>query len=195
MITARRFFTPAILGALLLTNGCGHLWAVNTTPAALMEGQLAATLQQVEREILASRFTIADRMLSDFADQHPGTPESIETGFWRALFKLDPVNTSVGPREAIALLDSYLATPVVTSHRGAAIALRRAALALERPTVAVSSQPAPTASGSGIKQEAKGETKPDEKPAADEIQRLKEELAKANAELERIKRRLAQPNP
>ncbi|NUS34720.1 MAG: hypothetical protein HOQ17_16870, partial [Gemmatimonadaceae bacterium] len=38
---------------------------------------------------------------------------------------------------------------------------------------------------------------PSPAPAAntEEVQRLKEELAKANAELERIRKRLSQPNP
>jgi len=37
--------------------------------------------------------------------------------------------------------------------------------------------------------------KPDDKAKDEELQRVKDELAKANAELERIKRRLTQPKP
>ena len=46
-----------------------------------------------------------------------------------------------------------------------------------------------------VKLEPKAESRADEKARDEEITRLKEELSKANAELERIKRRLAQPNP
>jgi hypothetical protein len=186
MITIRTMLSCAALSGLLLAHGCAQIRAANATPRAPMEGQLTATLQQAEREVLASRFGVADRLLNDFAEKHPNTPESVETGFWRALFKLDPANQTGGPREALVLLDAYLSASQTIAHRGAATSLRRVAVALDRPPTVVAASPA-----GGAKPDAKA----DERPGADEVARLKEELAKANAELERIKRRLAQPNP
>lgn len=178
------------LAAFLLTTGCAQLRAANATPAP-MEGRLGASLQQAEREAASSRFGVADRVLADFALAHPNTPEAIETAYWRALFMLDPGNQTASRRDAIEMLDSYLNTPVIVMHRGSATTLRRIAVALDRPApvaVAPAAAPAPRA-------EPKADTKADDKSRDEEVQRLKEELAKANAELERIKKRVAQPNP
>ena len=191
MITIRTMLSGAALGVLVFAGGCSQLMKANAAAGlAPMEGRLTATLQQADQEALASRFGVADRLLTDFADKHPGTAESVETGFWRALFKLDPANQTTGLRDAIALLDAYLGNPTVISHRSAATSLRRVAVALDRPPTMSAAPAAPSRAPSG-----KVESKPDDKSNAEEVQRLKDELAKANAELERIKRRLAQPNP
>lgn len=178
--------------ALLLTAGCAQLRAANASPAP-MEGKLSASLQQAEREALSSRFGIADRTLADFAMAHPNTPEAIETAYWRALLMLDPDNETASRRDAIAMLDSYLNTPVTVMHRGSAAALRRIAVALDRPAPVAAANPPGAAPAP--RAEAKPDTKTDDKSRDEEVQRLKEELAKANAELERIKKRVAQPNP
>lgn len=192
MTTIRNTFSRAALGVLLLAGGCAQLRAANASPSPVDEGALTATLQRAEREALASRFSAADRLLSDFAASHPNTSAALETGFWRALFKLDAANQSASPRDAIAMLDSYLAIPAPVSHRGAATALRRVAIALDRPATVVVTVPSGSAGG---RADAKSDTRPDDKARDEEVQRLKDELTKANAELERIKRRLAQPNP
>ena len=189
-----RLFGPFVV--LLATAGCAQLRAANASPAP-MEGKLSASLLQAEREVSSSRFGVADRVLVDFAEGHPNTPEAVETAYWRALFMLDPANQTASRRDAIAMLDSYLNTPVAVMHRGAATALRRIAATLDRPMpVAAGSAPSPAPSQ---RAEPKADTKPDtkaeDKSRDEEVQRLKEELAKANAELERIKKRVAQPNP
>jgi hypothetical protein len=187
MTTIRTMLSCVALGGLLFVDGCSLLRQANASPSAPMEGQLAAALQQAETEVLASRFGVADRLLADFAERHPNAPENVEVAFWRALFKLDPANQTAGPRDAIALLDAYLSARQTVAHRGAATSLRRVAVALDRgpPAVAASPTSSPAATGARV----------DEKAYADEVQRLKEELAKANAELERIKRRVAPPKP
>jgi hypothetical protein len=190
MTTMRRMLYGVAVGGLLLADGCAQLRRANATPPVPMEGELSQTLQQAEREVLGARFGVADRLLADYAEQHAGTPGSLEAGFWRSIFKLDPTNQTSGPRDAIALLDVYLAAPSV-AHRGAATSLRRAAVALDRPPTVVVAPPAP-----GAPSAAPGRAEPRADTGnAEEVARLKEELAKANAELERIKRRLAQPNP
>jgi hypothetical protein len=179
----------AALASLLLAGGCAQLRAANATPAVPMEGKLTATLQQAEREASALRFGMADRLLADFAETHANTPEAMETAYWRALFRLDPSNQTASPRDAIALLDSYLGSSVAIAHPGSATALRRAAAALDRPAAVASG---PVTSGAAP---SRAEARPDDKSRDEEVQRLKDELAKATAELERIKKRLSQPNP
>lgn len=192
MIPTRFVLTRAALAALLFAGGCAQLRAASASPPAPMEGQLTATLQEAEQAAQQGKFGVADRLLVDFAERFPNTPEALETGYWRAVFVLDPANATAGPRDAIALLDGYLAAPVIVAHRGAATALRRIAGALDRPRAAASA-PAPSAGCACA--DAKSDTKAGDASRDEEVQRLKSELAKANAELERIKRRLAQPNP
>ena len=93
-------------------------------------------------------------------------------------------SVTAAPREALALLDTYLSS-TAGSHRTEAQTLRRVAAALETraaaATVAAQLKPEPP--------------KVEDKAKDEELQRVKDELAKANAELERIRRRLAQPKP
>lgn len=194
MIPIRMVLSRAALAGLLVVSGCAYLRAANATPPAPTEGQLTTTLQQAEREASASRFGMADRLLAEFADTHANTPAAVETSFWRALFKLDPANQTASPRDAITLLDAYLGSGAPIAHQGSAVSLRRAALALSRPATVAVSPIAPSAAPDA-RTDARPDTRPSDKSRDDEIQRLKDELAKANAELERIKKRLSQPNP
>lgn len=199
MTSIRLILNRTALGGLLLAGGCGYLGAASVTPpAVLMEGRLATTLQQAEREAGASRFGVADRLLSAFAETHADTPEAVETNYWRALFKLDPTNLTATPGDAIALLDAYLGSSTTVAHAASATALRRSALALSRAAL-VAAAPAVAPSAAPSAPEPRSEPRPDtraaDKARDEELQRLKEELAKANAELERIKKRLSQPNP
>jgi hypothetical protein len=146
-------------------------------------------LRQADREALALRFGVADRLLADFAESHPGTPDAVETAFWRAVFKLDTANQAGARREAVALLDGYLNGVTVVEHRGAALALRHAA-SVDRQVVVTTAPAAPSVPAAPS---AAPTTRTD--VSAEEVQRLREELAKANAELERIRKRLSQPNP
>jgi hypothetical protein len=184
MTILRTILRMAGVVALAATSACAHLRAATTGPVLPMEGQLTATLRQADAEAIGMRFGVADRLLAEFAETHPNTPEALETAFWRAVFKLDPSNQTATRRDALALLDAYLDGNTVVAHRGAALALRRGATP-ERP-VAVAPSPEPVSGAA-----------PAAAPAAnaEEVQRLRDELAKAKAELERIRKRLSQPNP
>ena len=172
-----------VVVALQLLAACG---VFGHTSAPSPAKDLAATLAQADREVLATRFGIADKLLSDFAAQHPASAEGAEASFWRALYKLDPANQTASPHEALVLLDAYLASSLTTPHRAAATTLRHIAATFERgPAVVTQTVTVPGPGGSGAKS--------DDKSKDDEIARLKDELAKANAELERIKRRVATP--
>ncbi len=187
MTTSRRVCVLASLGAMLALTGCAAFSSGPSVPTPQM--QLNDTLAQADREVLASRFGVADRLLADFADQHRQMAEGYEATFWRALYKLDPTNQTASPHDAVVMLDAYLAASLTAPHRSAATTLRRVAAALDRgPVVVTQTVPSGGASPSAAKSD-------DLKARDDEIARLKDELAKANAELERIKRRVATPKP
>jgi hypothetical protein len=190
MTTLRSIARLAALGALLLSTGCAQLIAANATSIPMTEGQLTPTLRQADLEAVAMRFGVADRLLSEFAETHAGTPGAVETLFWRAMFKLDPANDTATRRDALVLLDGYLNGSTVVAHRGAALALRRFASVPDRATGSVALTPASPSAAPGAT-----DVRPPDRSRDEEIQRLKDELAKANAELERIRKRLSQPNP
>lgn len=152
-------------------------------PVAAPRSEWNAWLVQASQEATAGNYAVADRLLSDYTSRYPATPEAAEAMYWRALYKLDPSNSVGTPKEAAVLLDGYLASGT-TMHRGEAQTLRRVASALE------------AAKGAANTPATKTEVvKVDDKSQAEEVTRLRDELSRANAELERIKRRLAQPKP
>ena len=195
MSLIRTIVLRTALAAGLFAVGCSSLRAASTVRPTPAGAEFAETLLQAEAEVAAGRFGVADRLLADFAERRADMPEAAETALWRALFRLDPANVTAGPQDAIALLDGYLKGQVVVSHSSAATALRRVAVALDRQVVSRAPAAENPAGASTVRTDVKAEPKADEKAREEEITRLKEELSKANAELERIKRRLAQPNP
>jgi hypothetical protein len=124
----------------------------------------------------------ADHALTTFAHRFPGSAEAREVPYWRALLKLDSASVG-GNREAVALLQGYLADSAAVLHRIEAATLLRLQQALDARAAAMAAQP-PTAVA-----------RADDRAREEEMQRLREDLARANAELERIKRRLARPKP
>jgi hypothetical protein len=127
------------------------------------------------------------------------TVSQTEILYLGAVAHLDPANPRGSLDSAITYLESYLATPTPI-HRGEAAALLRLARDSQRlirveAALHLSRAAAPdTKSGETKAARPEGEPKVHE-DAAKEIERLKEELAKANAELERIRKRLAAPRP
>jgi outer membrane murein-binding lipoprotein Lpp len=172
------------LAGVTLLAGCGALHQGAGFSSNVHE-ELKAALAQTRQEVLAGRFGVADRFLNDFAARYPATAEAFEVNYYRALFKLEPANQTATVRDAEALLDTYLAASGPLPHRAEATTLRHIATLLARwPAVAAGAGGSTPASA-----------KADEKTRDEEIQRLKDELGKANAELERIKKRLSQPKP
>ena len=167
-------------GIAIAVTGCGTSQTRLADPIPAGRTEWAPVVVQAAQEAGAGRYAGADRLLTDFAVRYPASAEATEAMYWRAIYKLDPGNASGGPKEAGALLDGYIASGA-TVHRTEVQALRRVATALEARAAA----PAP------VKVEV---VKPDDKARDDEIARLKDELSKATTELDRIKRRLAQPS-
>jgi hypothetical protein len=124
----------------------------------------------------------ADRALAEFARRFPGTPEAAEVPYWRALLKIDP-NSAAAVRESMTLLDGYLATAPAGTHRLEAGVLRRLGQAIEQRNAAIAAIPPAST------------VRPEDKAREEELQRLRDDLAAANAELARIRRRVARPRP
>ena len=174
--TVRRLTVLAFGATLSLgATGCIHKpafmrpQAERDWPAAYLAAQAAAD---------RGAYGEADKALAEFATSHPGSPQALESGYWRAVYKLDPANKDASTKEAIAGLDRYLATPDGT-HRGEATTLRRIAVQLQSLDRALSAQ------------------KTDEAAASrdEDVKKLRDELQATKDELERIKRRLAAPKP
>jgi hypothetical protein len=137
----------------------------------------------------AGRHAAADSTLSAFATRHPGTRAAEEVLFWRALYKLDPRSSAATRAEGRALLDSYLASEKTAWYRGQANVLRH--LARE---IVLAEQVASQASGDTTI--VITDTSAAGIAARDRVIRTQRaEIARLNAELERIKRRLAAPTP
>ena len=160
---------------LLGTSACIHKPSF-MRPAA--ERDWPATYLAAQGAADRGSYADADKTLADFAAAHPGSPQALETTYWRAVYKLDPANKDASTKDAIAGLDRYLATPDGT-HRGEATTLRRIAVQLSSLDRALS---APTGDDTAASRD-------------EEVKKLKDELQATKDELERIKRRLAAPKP
>ena len=166
---------------------CVGVAACHTAPPQLAEtstgpgSEWPAALAESSREAAVGRYTVADKILSDFSTRYSATSESTESMFWRALYKMDPANPGNAPRDAMMLLDGYLQAPLA-AHRSEGTVLRRVAAQLD-----VKATPATVPPPLVVPQ--------NDKAKDEELLRLKDELAKATAELGRIKRRLAAPKP
>ena len=167
------------------------------------------SLAGAQARAASGEFAVADSMLAAYAARHPGTRETLETAYWRALFKADPSNSAASTTQALAALDGYLRDPRPRDHIVEAQTVRRSVAqidALNRAAEAASAREKDAASQAQNAKLAAADAKADANKAdananaaaADkdaEIKRLKDELAKANAELDRIRKRLASPPP
>ena len=157
-------------------GACAHPQAAR----APQPDAFTTTVISAETRVDAGDYSGADRILSDFALKTKGTPDAIEIAFWRALYMVDPNNKTASMNDGVRALDIYLNTKGATRYRGEALVLKRTAqtvLALRTTALA------PRVSGRDTVFVTR----------EDEIAALKDQLAKANAELERIKKRLANP--
>lgn len=141
----------------------------------------SAAVSAADKRVEAGDYAGADRILADYALKNKGTQNGAEIAFFRALYMVDPNNKNASMAEGIRALDIYLNTPGAKRYRPEAIVLRRTAQSI----LALRSNVAQTTKS------AKSDTVFVSREA--EIAELKDQLAKANAELDRIKKRLANP--
>jgi len=145
-------------------------------PAVGFAGAVEAARQKVE----ASDYVGADRILAEYALRVQGTPAAGEISFWRAMYIVDPANRTASFAQGIRALDIYLATEGALWYRPQAEVLRRTALVIQSVRQAQAPRQVNGRDTVFVSRE-------------EEIASLRDQLAKANAELERIKRRLANP--
>ena len=194
--------TLAAIGAVLALQGAASCVSVRKPsfmePASQREWP--AALRLAHFRVSEGKFEAADTVLAEFANRFPGTSQAVETTYWRALIRMDPSNPNRSLPQAIISLDTYLADPHPRAHTREAAALRRVAAQFDEVNK--------IANALGLSKDRLTNAKPqpmdlrvdlskavvDTPTAADlEIRRLTSELAKATAELERIRKRLAQP--
>jgi hypothetical protein len=163
------------------------------------------TLQMAQYYASKGDYDDADSSLARYAMRYPGTSEALETAYWRAIYKADPANHAMSLPAAMALLDGYLADTHPRLHTADAVVARRLMGQLDGLNKAAANAVAQTKDAVAQTKDAKvNADKASATAAVDanaaasadaEIKRLKDELAKANAELDRIKKRLGTPPP
>lgn len=177
-MTGRNFLSLAIAVSGLAAAGCAPARS-NQLPAPVPT--YASTLAAAQKRADSGDYAGADRILSDFALRTPNRAEGQEISFWRALYLVDPANRSSSMAEGMRALDIYLKTPGAVNYRPQAQVLKRTAQSVQALRQASAAIP------KVIGRDTVFVTR------EDEIVELKDQLAKANAELERIKKRLANP--
>jgi hypothetical protein len=119
---------------------------------------------------------------------------AVDSLYWRAVHNLDPANRNRSLEAAITSLDAYLASTGRLEHVAEAVVLRNLARnAQQLGRMEALLQSARASAAERPRSDADSKSRDDD--MIKEIQRLKDELAKANDELERIKKRLAAPKP
>ena len=174
---------PVALALVVLLTGSGCLPSRHQSeapPAPTAASEWATVYARAITDATESRTAAADRALADFAQRYPGSPEAGEVTYWRALLKLDP-NNAAAVRESMTMLDGYLASAPAGTHRFEAGVIHRLGLAIEQRNAAIAAIPATPA------------VRPEDKARDEELQRLRDEVTAANAELARIRRRVARP--
>jgi hypothetical protein len=149
------------------------------------------TLSFAQQSVSAGRFAAADSALAAFATRSGNTPEAREVYYWRALYLLDPANRAPDPRAAVRLLDAYLGDSTVVTYRAEARVLRALAISVDSLAQAAQTAQATAAELRSSATERTPSTREEE--LQKEVQRLRDSLVRANADLDRIRRRLTAP--
>jgi hypothetical protein len=149
-------------------------------PPLPVESPWVGTLAAVRSAVDSGQFAAADSILVAFDRSEPDSPDASESAFWRAMLRADPRNPAFAPAEARAALEAYLASPNPRRQTEASVMLRMLAL-----------------SDSLRAAQAAHRTAADARDRAreEEMQKLRDDLQRTQAELDRIKRRLGSPKP
>ena len=140
----------------------------------------AEVLSVAQKRVEAGDYRGADKLLADYGLANKALDEGREVAFWRALYMVDPANKNASIAQGIRALDIYLAQEGNLWYRTQAEVLRRTAATLEGQRLAQGPRQIVGRDTVFVSRE-------------DEINALRDQLAKANAELDRIKKRLANP--
>lgn len=191
----RLALTGAVLATGLLLDAClPRLSRARSHPPAPVDPVAAAwgvTLDSARVAITRGRPAHADSVLSAFRDRYTGMPQSAEALYWRALARLDLPAMTAGVKAAIADLDAYRAT-AAPAHLAEATVLRRALTQLDSARVATAAVPT-----SAERPQPNGRItlllRDTLRVRDEELQRARADAAAAQAELDRVRRRLAAP--
>lgn len=186
---ARRM-VPVLMLAAALAAGCVRIPQPGVTGPTRDWLAVFATAQQAAAE---GRYAEADSTLAEYADTYQASREASEATYWRAVFELDPENAGRNLSRAIEHLDAYLDDTTSRPRHLEARALRAMALTVDSLARAAEAAHAEADSLRGIVAVAPPRASPREEELTKEVQRLKEQLDKTNAELDLIKRRLSAP--
>lgn len=182
-------YALAALGLALGLGGCATTVHRSMPPVS---NEWINTLGAAKEAVADGRYSDADRTLQDFMLAYAGEDEAREAAYWRALFTLDPSNRGGDTRNAEKQLEEYLSDTATTLHRTEAVTLRRLAATIDSigrtHRISISSSDAARAEQAEQAEQREAELQK-------EIQRLKDQLEKTTAELERIKKRLSEKNP
>jgi hypothetical protein len=179
--------------AFLALSACAHMQRIET-PA---QTDWARTLSEVRRDVAAGNYVHADSILAEFARTHPGTSEARDSGFWRGMYLIDPENQRGSLADGIGALDAYLAADPAGLYRDQAVVLRRTAVAAEMASIHARGLVGDSSQASAAKDTLVVSSKSKDDLIAtlrDQLAKSKDDLAKVNAELDRIKKRLANPS-
>lgn len=162
-----------------------------------------ATLQAAKEAARDGHYARADSSLAQFAAQHPTSYEAREAHYWRALFLVDPANTTASNAGAVRALNQYFADGSTAAAYDEATVLRR--LVQESDSLSHSleqarrliaeAQEAVSAPSEATPQAPVAPAARVNRNLVEEVRRLRDELAKSNQELERVKRRLSEQRP
>ena len=134
----------------------------------------------VQAAVDSGQFSTADSILVAFERIERDSPDVAESAFWRAMLRADPRNPAFEPEGARRGIESYLAGPNPQRRVAAGVMLRM----LELSDSLRTSQAA---------QRSAAEAR--DRAQVEEIQKLRDDLQRTQAELDRIKRRLGSPKP
>jgi hypothetical protein len=149
-------------------------------PSPPPEPPWARTVAAVRAAADSGRFSTADSILAAFDRSHPESPDVTESAFWRAMLRADPRNPAFEADSARRGIEAYLASPNPRRRTEAGVMLKM--LELSDSLRAAQATQRSSAEARDHAQE-------------EEIQKLRDDLQRTQAELDRIKRRLGSPKP
>lgn len=171
-----------------------------------------AALQAVKEAARAGRYAQADSVLAQFESRYSTSHEGREAAYWRALLLADPANPQASPSEAVRAINRYFAGRSTAETYDEANILRRILQRADSLTRELDQTRRLIAEAQEAASEPRVVTVPVPTPAApvesrdtrparpnrnlvEEVRRLRDELSKANQELDRVKKRLSEQRP
>ncbi len=148
-------------------------------PAPSLPSQWAATQSMVLQLVQENRPAQAESSLTQFSRENPHTPEGDRARWWRTLMRVDSRGNTGDATVALAQIDSLLTDSVATEVRAEAVLTRRNIIAIDslrRAEVRRRVQATQLATD-----------------RLDELKVTRDSMAKLNAEIDRLKRRLRAP--